>query len=98
MAVSEPISAEQGARYAELRKGALAAASRWVDDHSQPEQNGRGYPRDGWKPPTLTEKAETVLRIAEWLLQPPPSTRPALVPPVSPSEFPAWPDTSHTQG
>lgn len=68
------------------RAEALAAATAWVDEHTKPEMNGRGYVKDGWQPPTLAEKAETVLRIADWLLAPAPQDRPALVPPASPED------------
>lgn len=77
---------EQGQRLAEMRQKALAAATAWVDEHSKIETNSRGYPRDGWKEPTLSEKAEVTLRIAEWLLVPTTvaaGRAPVLVPPAS---------------
>lgn len=54
------------------RAGALAAATAIVDKASQPVMNERGYKADGWKPPTLAERTEAIVKLAEFLMLPEP--------------------------
>lgn len=64
------------------RLEALARATEVVESiGNNPEKNNRGYKVDGWKTPTLAERTEAILKLAEFLMtedQPP--TR--LVPPM----------------
>jgi hypothetical protein len=52
------------------REQALAFANAIVNEWLEPPKNGRGYPADGWKPPTLAERTEAVTKLAGFLQEP----------------------------
>ncbi len=51
---------------------------------NNPELNNRGYKVDGWRPPTMEERAAVIERIANLLMDPPP----VFVPPAPHGEDP----------
>ncbi len=60
----------------------------WI---SNPPTNGRGY-ADGWKPPTVAERTEAVIKLADFLMVPDPPSKlvaPKLEP--SPPTLYGWP-------
>lgn len=36
-----------------------------------PSQNNRGYKIDGWRPPTIEERTDAILKLAGFLIGPP---------------------------
>lgn len=61
------------------REQALKLATETIDQLSEVPKNERGYPRDGWKPPTLPERVASILEVATFLMGP----EPHLVPPTT---------------
>jgi hypothetical protein len=57
------------------RAEALAMANMVVGEWLDPPKNQRGYPVDGWKPTSATERAAIVVQLAEFLWEPEPPTR-----------------------
>lgn len=51
----------------------------WLDA----PKNSRGYPVDGWKPPSLVERTNAVTQLADFLWEPN-YDRPLLVAPAAP--------------
>jgi len=54
------------------REQALAKANEIVAGWLDPPTNQRGYPVDGWKPTSPTERADIVVKLAEFLWEPEP--------------------------
>lgn len=67
------------------REEAINKATQIVDGLSQPVLNDRGYRADGWKPPTLHERTQAILALADFLVAP----EPHLKRPVSAGEITA---------
>lgn len=73
------------------REDAVTKATEIVDAYiKNPPTNSRGY-ADGWKPPTLEERTDSIIKLAEFLWEPPteegkvlPFTGVTLVPPALP--------------
>jgi hypothetical protein len=52
------------------REQAVAFANAMVNEWLDTPKNSRGYPVDGWKPPTLAERTEAVTKLAEFIWEP----------------------------
>lgn len=52
------------------RMAALEWAADYAQRHGMFDQplNARGYPQDGTKPPTPSEKADIILKLASWAI------------------------------
>lgn len=59
----------------EALKLADAMVSAWLAD---PPKNSRGYVADGWKIPTISERAEAVEKLAGFLRVPEPEVKPTI--------------------
>lgn len=67
----------------EVLLAALEKATAIVDAMSKTPTNDRGYKVDGWRPPSLGERTEAILKLATFLVNSPPLRQANLVAPRS---------------
>lgn len=52
------------------RKEATELAVKIIDEQAKVPMKSNGYPADGWKAPSLAEKVDAIVKLAEFMWEP----------------------------